>query len=159
MKPKYNIYKPLNKENAGAALQFSYDERKRAVFLEAARQKGARMEIGNKEQFDWQAKLVFKIGTNDIGQLLLLIVGKTTEAKLIHKPENGNHVAVLEIKKQTGTYDNYALKLSRTVKNADGKNETRSISIFIDHHEMAILSHFFREALTGILGFDDFMEE
>jgi hypothetical protein len=39
-KPYYNIYKPSKNEGAGAALQFSYDESKRGIFLEAARRAG-----------------------------------------------------------------------------------------------------------------------
>ncbi len=153
-KPYYNIYKPLQKEDAGAALQFSYDSTKQAVYLEAARQKGAKLEIGSKEQFNWDAKIVFKLGVADVGQLSLLFTGKKMEAKCIHKPPDGKHTSVLEIKKQTGDYDNYQLKLSKTEKGESG-NVTTSVSLFVDHHEMQILSHFFREALTRMLGFGD----
>lgn len=153
-KPYYNIYKPLSKEGAGAALQFSYDPFKQGIFLEAARQQGPRLEIGSKDQFDWNNKIVFKLGTADVGQLLLLFSGKAPEIKCIHKPQDGNHTSVLEVRKQTGQYDNYQLKLSKTDKNAEGKSETRSVGIFVDHHEMAILAHFIRESLTRMLGFD-----
>ena len=69
-KPFYNIYKPLQED--GAAIQFSYDFLKKSIFLEAAKQKGVKLEIGSKEQFDWDNKIVFKIGTADIAQMLLL---------------------------------------------------------------------------------------
>lgn len=153
--PYYNIYKPLSKEGAGAALQFSYDAEKQGIFLEAARQKGARLPIGDKNQFDWENKIVFKLGTTDVGQILLLLSGKAPEVKCIHQPQDGKHTSVLEVKKQTGQWDNYGFKLARTEKGEDGKSNTQSVQLFIDHHEMAILAHFVRESLTRMLGFDN----
>jgi hypothetical protein len=151
-KPYYNIYKPSKKEGAGAALQFSYDENKRGIFLEAARQQGGRLPIGSKEQFDWSKKIVFKIGTADIGQLLLLFSRAKNDIACIHKPQDSSHVSALEVKKQTGDYDNYRLQLSRTVMQG-GEKTTQSIAMYIDHSEMAILAHFVRECLTKMLGF------
>ena len=151
-KPYYNIYKHNKKENAGAALQFSYDENKRGIFLEAAKQQGGRLPIGSKEQFDWNRKIVFKIGTADIGQLLLLFSRAKNDIACIHKPQVGSHTSVLEIKKQTGDYDNYRLQLSKTTLQ-DGEKSTQSIALYIDHAEMAILAHFVRECLTRMLGF------
>lgn len=153
-KPYYNIYKPLAKDSMGAALQFSYDATKQSVYLEAARQKGPKLEIGSKEQFDWDNKIVFKLGVTDVGHLSMLFVGKKLEVKCIHKPPDGKHTSVLEIKKQTGDYDNYQFKLSKTEKGESG-NVTSSVGLYIDHHELAILSHFFREALSRMLGFGD----
>ena len=152
-KPWFNIYKPLKKEGAGAALQFSYDATKLGIYLEASRQKGGKLAIGSKDQFDWANKIVFKLGTADVGQLLLLFAGRKKEIKLIHQPRDGAHTSVLEITKQTGQYDNYSLKLSKTVKGNDG-NTTNGVNIYVDHHEMALLAHFMRESLTRMFGFD-----
>lgn len=152
-KPYFNIYKPLKKEGAGAALQFSYDSYKLGVYLEAARQQGERLPIGAKNQFDWENKIVFKLGTTDLGQLLLLFTGRKTAIKLIHQPRDGAHTSVLEIQKQKGEYDNYSLKLSKTIKGPDGNN-TNHVNIFVDHHELALLAHFMRESLTRMFGFD-----
>jgi hypothetical protein len=151
-KPYYNIYKPLSKADSGCALQFSYDPFKGAIFLEAARQRGARLAIGSKEQFDWKNKIVFKIGTTDIGTLLLLFNGRKTEVECFHSGQDKSHSSVLKISKQTGDYDNYRLQLTRTDQGEDGKS-TKSVSIYIDHHEMVLLGHFFRESLTRMLGF------
>jgi hypothetical protein len=152
-KPYYNIYKPLMKDSAGAALQFSYDSAKQSIYLEAARQRGPKLEIGSKEQFDWDNKIVFKLGVADVGQLILMFTNKKTEVKCIHKPQDGKHTSVLEMRKQTGDYDNYQLKLSKTEKDEGGASKTNSVGLFVDHHEFAILSHFFRESLTRMLGF------
>ena len=115
-KPYYNIYKPLAKADSGAALQFSYDPFKGAIFLEAARQKGPRLPIGDKNQFDWDNKIVFKLGTTDVGQLLLLLSGRKKEVECLHSGQDKAHTSVLKLNKQTGDYDNYRLQLSRTDK-------------------------------------------
>lgn len=150
-KPYFNIYKPLKSEGMGAALQFSYDSGKRAIFLEAARQKGIKLEIGSKEQFDWENKIVFKIGTADIGRMLVLFSGRKTEAKCLHSQQGTGRTSVLELVQ--GEYrgePNFSLKLSRT---ADG--QTQRVSMFISQEEMGILAHFIRESLTRMLGFGE----
>lgn len=150
-KPYYNLYKPLQKEGMGAALQFSYDAYKRSIFLEAANQKGVKLEIGSKDQFDWQNKIVFKIGTADISQMLVVFAGRSQEAKCFHKRPDTGHTSVLELTQ--GEYQgkvNFSLKLSRT---EDG--QTQRINMFISQEEMGILAHFVRESLTRMLGFGE----
>lgn len=150
-KPYFNIYKPLKKANAGAALQFSYDSYKRAIFLEAAQQKGEKLEIGSKKQFDWDNKIVFKIGTTDISRLFLVFSGREREAKCLHSQQGTGRTNVLEFVQ--GEYQgkpNFSLKLSRTM---DG--ETQRISMFISQEEVSILAHFVRESLTRMLGFGE----
>ena len=150
-KPYFNLYKPLQKDGCGAALQFSYDDNKRAIFLEAARQKGAKLEIGSKEQFDWDGKIVFKIGVTDIGRMLLLFSGREKVAKCLHSQQGTGRTSVLEITQ--GEYKekvNFALKLSRT---ADG--ETQRVQMFISQEEMGILAAFMRASLERMLGFGE----
>lgn len=150
-KPYWNVYKPLKKEDAGAALQFSYDAKKSAIFLEAARQKGPKLAIGDKDQFDWKNKIVFKIGVADIAKMLLLFAGREKEAKCLHSQQDSGRTSVLEI--TAGVYQdkpNFAVKLSRT---ADG--ETQRVSMFLNQEEMGILAHFVRESLTRMLGFNE----
>ena len=158
-KPFFNVYKPNAKSTVGSAAQFSYDDHKKAIFLEMCPQNGELLPKGSKGQFNWpEDKLTFKLGDIDIGQLLLVFNGRKTEAKLIHKPQNpevtNNYTSVVELKKQSGKYDNYLLKLSRTETNNENKRETRAVSVYIDHHEMAILSAFIRESLVRMLGFN-----
>lgn len=150
-KPYFNIYKPLQKENMGAALQFSYDANKRAIFLEAAQQRGGKLTIGSKEQFDWENKIVFKIGTTDISRLLLVFAGREREAKCLHSQHGTGRTSVLEFIQ--GEYQgkiNFSLKLTRIV---DGK--TQRISMFISQDEVGILAHFVRESLSRMLGFGE----
>lgn len=150
-KPYWNVYKPLPKDGTGAALQFSYDSFKRAIFLEAARQKGPKLTIGSKDQFDWENKIVFKIGVADIGRLLPLINGREKEIKCLHSQPDSGRTSVLEV--TAGVYKdkpNFQVKLSRT---ADG--ETQRVSMFFNQEEMGILAHFIRESLTRMLGFGE----
>ena len=150
-KPYYNIYKPLQKEGMGAALQFSYDSKKRGIFLEAARQNGVKLEIGSKEQFDWDGKIVFKIGTTDIGRMLMLFARQEKSIKCLHSQQGTGRTSVLEMSQ--GEYKgkiNFKLDLSRT---ADG--QTTRVGMFISAEEMALLAHFIRESLTRMLGFGE----
>ncbi len=149
-KPYYNIYKPLQKEGMGAALQFSYDSYKRSIFLEAANQKGVKLEIGSKDQFDWENKIVFKIGTADISQMLVVFAGRSQEAKCFHSQPSTGRTSVLELtQSEYKGKVNFLLKLSRTM---DG--QTQRISIFISQEEMGILAAFIRAALERMLGFE-----
>jgi len=148
-KPHYNVYKPLKKENGGAALQFSYDSQKRAIFLEAASQKGVKLPIGDKDQFDWDNKIVFKIGVADIGKLLLLFSGREKEVECLHSQQETKRTSVLKV--TAGTYNdkpNFKVQLSRT---AEG--QTSRVGLFMNSDELAVLAHFVREALTRMLGY------
>lgn len=148
-KPYWNVYKPLKKDGAGAALQFSYDNNKSAIYLEAANQKGPKLEIGSKDQFDWGGKIVFKIGVADIAKLLPLFNGREKMAKCLHSQQDIGRTSVLEI--TAGEYNNkpnFAVKLSRTV---DGK--TQRVGMFLSQEEISVLAHFVRESLTYMLGF------
>lgn len=151
-KPYYNVYKPLKKADGGAALQFSYDAKKNgAVFLEVASQKGPKLEIGSKDQFDWANKIVFKIGVADIGKMLPLFSGRETEMKCVHSQKEIGRTSVFEI--VAGLYNdkpNFKIQLSRT---AEGS--TQRVGMFLNQEELGVLAHFMRESLTRMLGFGE----
>lgn len=163
-KPNYSLYKPLAKADAGAALQFKYAEDIDCLFVEAAKQKGARLPTGDKNQFDWENKITFKLGLTDIGQILLVLTGRQkTLGKegrgLIHRSERDGvtRTSSMQLKKQSKDaegrgYDNYALKLGK-VEEKNGKRENPiSIGIYVDHHEMAIIGTLLRRAAEKMLG-------
>ena len=148
-KPHWNVYKPLSKENAGAAFQFTYDERKQAVFLEATRQKGPRLPTGHKDQFDWSNKIVFKIGVADVSKLLPFFNGRVKEVECLHSNEDKTRTSVLSI----GTQEyqgklTFPIKLSRKM---DG--DSQFINMFLSVEEIGMLAHFMRESLTRMMGF------
>jgi hypothetical protein len=151
-KPFINFYKPQKKEGAGSAFQFSFDASKRAIYLEATRQQGG-FNLGAKDQFDWENKIVFKIGVADIGKMLLLFSMRKKEITCLHSQESddGKRVSVLEIK--VGEYKgepNFGVKLSKTVG-----GETNFVSMYMNQEELALLAHFMREALTRMFGFGE----
>ena len=153
-KAQYHLYKPLKQEGKGAAFQFSYDHNPRSVFLDAAPQKGAKLPIGSKDQFNWKEdKITFKIGVTDIGKLLLLFNRATKNAECIHSPEDSDYVSRLQLEKQDNEYDNYRIRISKTVKLEDGNKQTKQVAMYLNNDEVAILAHFFRESLTRMLGF------
>ena len=152
-KPYINFYKPLQKADAGAALQFSYDagndQRRPAVFLEATKQQGPKLAIGAKEQFDWGKKIVFKIGTPDIAKMLMVMNGRKKEAKCLHSLKDKGSTSVLELTQ--GEYNgevNFKIQLSRTI---GGKTER--VGMFISAEEMGVFAIFIRASLERMLGF------
>jgi len=151
-KPGYNVYKPSAKSDGGSALQFSYDSFNRAVFLQAARQKGAKLPQGAKDQYDWKGKshIIFKIGVTDISQLLLFFSGRTKTVKCFHRQPGKDSTSVLELG-QGEVYNgkpSFSFQLNRT---ADGS--TQRVNMFLSEEEITILAHFMRESLTRMLGF------
>lgn len=150
-KPFYAIYKPLPKENSGAALQLSADLNKQCLFLEIAAQKGPKLEIGDKNQFDWADKIIMKLDETDLSHLLMVLRSKKVEAKLFHTNADKTKSSILNLKKQTGQYDNFALHISRADKNKP--EAKKSVSVYVDHHEALILESFFQRGIQVCLGF------
>lgn len=152
-KPYINFYKPLQKADAGAALQFSYDagkvDQRGAIFLEATKQQGPKLAIGAKEQFDWSKKIVFKIGTPDIAKMLMVMNGRKKEAKCLHSLKDKGSTSVLELTQ--GEYNgevNFKIQLSRTMN-----GETQRVGMFISAEEMGVFAVFIRASLERMLGF------
>lgn len=155
LKARYNLYKPLKKDGAGAAFQFSYDHNKRAVFIDAAPQNGPKLAIGSKDQFNWKEdKITFKVGETDIGKLMLAFSNIEKKAECIHSPENSDYVSRFEVEKQDNEYKNFRIRISKTIKTDDGKRETKQVAMYVNMDEAFILGTFFKEALTRMLGFD-----
>jgi len=154
----YSIYKPLPKENAGAGFQMQWSSDAKCVFIEMARQKGKKLPTGDKNQFDWENKITFKLGLVDIGHILL-VGSKKPSVELFHKSErviDGDKVersAVLKLTKQSGDYDNYALRLSKKeTVNGKPKGDAVAVQIYIDHHEMQIIGIMLRGAVEKMVG-------
>ena len=149
-KPLFTIYKPLKSEGNGAALQFSFDIDKKSIFLEAARQKGVKLAIGHKDQFDWANKIVFKIGVADIGKLLMMMSGREDSVKCLHSQPDTGRTSVLElIMTEFNDKPTFKLSLSRTVEGS-----TNRVSMYLSGEEFTLLSHFVRESLTRMMGFE-----
>lgn len=157
--PNYKIYKPLKKADSGAALQFNYAADIQALFIEAARQKGDKLPVGDKNQFDWENKIMFKLGLVDIGQILLVLSGKKATVDLIHKSERDGveRTATLKLTKQKkdaggGGFDNYALRLSKMETKDGQRADPVNVGLYIDHHEMVLIGILLRKASEKMMG-------
>jgi hypothetical protein len=165
--PAYSIYKPLPKADAGAAVQFKWaGGEQNCMFIEAARQRGERLPVGDKTQFDWskENKITFKLNFADLGKIMMVLAGKTKEADLIHQMERQDdteHVrrqSTLKLIKQSKNsdgsgYDNYSLRMTKVETTNNVKGPLVTVQIYINHEEMAIISVLFRKAIETMFEF------
>ncbi len=94
------LYKAKNNNN-GAASQWSIASQKDCVFLEMSNQIGRNDD--NNAKFDWENKIIFKLGESDIGEILSVLTGcqdgvgpfdqsKNKHKGLFHSNKNGNAI-------------------------------------------------------------------
>jgi len=136
----HTIYKP-NSRGTGAAIRFSLNRDKAAMFIEAAPQTGDR-------QFDWENKLIMKWGLNDIGGALAVLQGHQPAAKLFHQTEKGNSTFEL-ITRDDPERAPYMLTVSR--QNATTR-EVRKAALPLTHGEAAVLEAALRGAVARLIG-------
>lgn len=109
----YKIYKP-KKDGTGTASQFSFAKDKGCLFLEMASQLPTKDENDNAT-FNWEDKIIFKLGVVDIAELLLVLhgikngsgpieKGSETYRGLFHSNEKGNSILKFEKGKYEGFY-------------------------------------------------------
>lgn len=156
---KYSIYKP-NKRGSGAAMQFDFNPNRESIFVEAAAQKG-------EQEFDWDNKLVLKLGVNDIPKLLLVLEGKSKTIDLFHESSKSQFahekkVGALAVAPASWT------TVAKNVKNASfnlarsdygffaklsqeyADSSVRSVSIPISEDEAVALRVLFSRAIEAI---------
>ncbi|MFH0922862.1 MAG: hypothetical protein V1811_02270, partial [Candidatus Micrarchaeota archaeon] len=75
---KFAVYK-ANKMLNGSAFQLDFNKEKKSVFLEMSKQLA-------EQKFDWENKLVFKLGEMDIAKVLLVLEGKKPGVDIYHDP-------------------------------------------------------------------------
>lgn len=138
--PDYAIYKPNSRGNGGV-IRFSLNRAKAAVFLDAAAQSGER-------QFDWEQKIIMKWGLSDLGAVLAVLQGRTTEAKLFHQSEKANSAFDLTLRDDP---DRAPFLMSISRQDAADKS-LRKVTIPVSHAEAAVLETALRAAVTRILG-------
>lgn len=136
----YAIYKP-NQRGSGGAIRFNLNADKGAIFLDAAAQSG-------EKQFDWDNKIIMKWGLSDIGVVLALLQGRTSEAKLFHKTEKATSTFELKPNEDPERAP-YLLTISRQ-ETAD--KSLRKVSLPVTHPEASILEVALRIATSRIIG-------
>lgn len=139
-KRDHTLYKP-NGRGTGAAVRFSLNRDKEAIFLEAAPQAGDR-------QFDWDNKLIMKWGLNDIGSTLATLQGRQSAAKLFHQTEKANSTFEL-ISQNDPDRAPWLLSFSRQLA---ATKEVSKIAVPLTHGEASILEAALRSAITRLIG-------
>ncbi len=159
---KYSIYK-ANKRGSGAAMQFDFNPNRESIFVEAAVQK-------SEQEFDWDNKLVLKLGANDIPKLLLVLEGKSKTVDLFHEPSKSQfaHEKTISALAVTPASEAAVAKNVKSVKNASfnltrsdygffaklsqqyADSSVRSVSIPISEDEAVALRVLFSRAIEAI---------
>lgn len=137
------IFYKARKDGNGSASQWNLGSNKDCVFLEMTNQKG-KDDKGNAN-FDWDKKIRFKLGANDIGEILAVLVGlqegvgpfdatKRKHKGLYHSNANGNSILYFG-KDDSGRFRIY-LSAKRgeertVVKHAITKGEACVLSILL----------------------------
>ena len=136
----HTIYKP-NSRGTGAAIRFSVNRDKAAMFVEAAAQSGDR-------QFDWENKIIMKWGLSDIGGILAVLQGRQPSAKLFHQTAKGNSTCEL-ITRDDPERAPYMLTIGRQLAET---REFRKAVVPLTHPEAAVLEAALRAATTRLIG-------
>ena len=135
----YRIYR-ARKTNDGVASQFDFNPDSKFLFLEMAKQTDQHDDKGNA-LFDWKNKISFKLGVNDIGEILCVLSGKKTglgtlkDGKyqgLYHKNESGDAILYFDKSEHNKAY---YMKLS-----VRRSGEKKQLSQLISDAEGIILS-------------------
>jgi len=137
---EHTIYKP-NSRGSGAAIRFSLNRDKAAMFVEAAAQSGER-------QFDWENKIIMKWGLSDIGGALAVLQGRMPKAKLFHQTEKSNSTFELTVRDDPERAP-YMLSISRQ---DSATREVRKAAAPLTHGEAAVLETALRAATTRLIG-------
>ena len=138
--PDYTIYKP-NSRGSGAAMRFGLNWQKAALFVDGASQIGER-------QFDWENKIIMKWGLSDIGSVLAVLQGRTTQAKLFHQSDKANSAFDLTLQDDPDRAP-YLINMSR--QNSADK-ALKKVVIPLSHGEAAILEAALRLAVAPLVG-------
>lgn len=146
---KYKIFKP-NRSLRGAASQWELNAEKGIMFVEFANQK---QTDDSSVSFDWEKKIVMKLGISDIGDILATLVGmqdgigpKDGEGRrkgIYHQTDKGNTILQLARKSDA---DVFYIRISKKPKNGDPLVAMHSITI----GEGMVLSTLLRRAIEVI---------
>lgn len=147
---EFKIYKP-KKNLDGTAIQFSFNKEKGAIFATFANQINGQDKNGNYI-FDWDNKGVFKLGLNDVGEMLSVLhdrqngVGPIRDSKhagLFHKSQTGNSILYFTKGRNTGFF------IMLSVHKDENKNKYKCN---ITNSECEVLCTILKQAINKIFG-------
>lgn len=135
----FNIYKANNKQT-GSAAQFQIGSKNDCVFLELANQVRPKDDA---KPYDWEKKLIVKLGTTDIGKMIHFLSSSDAMLELFHKNEKGNKVVKISAQ-DNGFY--------MKVSSKEGDASPVTISVPISWDEATLLRLALEKAFLSILG-------
>ncbi len=99
VRPKgYCIYKPRKTKN-GSASSWTLNVDKDCMFLEMSQQRE-----DDDKKFDWDNKLIMKLGVPDIGALISVLEKRESDIKLFHKNDGGNSILKITTNESGGWF-------------------------------------------------------
>lgn len=129
---QFKIAKPEADERGGIG-------KKGAVFLEIAKA----IPGDENGRIDWQNKIVMKIGTNDIAEIVYGLKTRSPEIKLFHKNSVGNTACNIK-PGQNGSFQLSVFKNAGDVKS--------NASLYLSGPDMVVLSNLLQASLPVTLG-------
>lgn len=142
-----NIYK-ANTKKTGSAVQFSLKNDNTCMFMECAKQVNA---MDDPRPYDWDNKIVVKLGLQDISQLLFYLTLNKPQIpmKLYHQsPKGGNKTVELKYQEFKGRPGYF---ISTSWQKDKGQDVYR-VSAPISMYEGEILKVALKVAIECILG-------
>ena len=137
----YTLYK-RTKSGKGGAVEFELNVERQALYVSAAHQK-------DDTHFDWDAKIVMKLGLADIGGVLSLLERRVQKkVDLFHRTDS--HDTNLELAPAEGREEaGYVLAVARKRKVERAWDRVR---IGVTEGEAAVLVPLFRAAVVRLAG-------
>lgn len=140
---EFTLYKPTKKETGGA-VKFNLHKTGKFSFMKAAPQIGP---MGGEKVFGWEDEqsINVKMGLNDCGALLAVIVGLKNEAKLFHKTDTDNKgITFTHVPERGG----YSLKITHQI---EGNADVHSVFIGVSYEESMILKVYLEATVREML--------
>lgn len=134
------IYKP-NSSKTGSAMSIDFNNTKKSIFLEFAKQKEER-------SFDWQNKLIFKLSSQDIAKICVVLKKEKDNLQLFHDPNKSINKSTIKnaVLKITKNSFGFSFRINQQEKD----NSINSISINLTEEEIYILLIIFNKAIETI---------
>ncbi len=108
----FKLYKP-RKNGAGSASKWNVNVKCKAVFLELSQQIAP---MGSEKMFDWDNKLIMKLGVADLGELIATLENRQQSMKLFHQTEDGNSTLNISKNDKGGWFLNIGVKKEKVVQ-------------------------------------------
>ncbi|MCC7570064.1 hypothetical protein KO465_01815 [Candidatus Micrarchaeota archaeon] len=139
----FAIYK-ANKNINGSALQVDFNKLKQSVFMECANQK-------SEDRFDWDNKITVKLSASDMGRILEVLEGCTSEVKLFHQPSKGEYKTAESVKNAVVNFSSSSMGFSVRVSQQTNEG-LKAVNVNISKGEGILLRILLSKAIEQMYG-------